>query len=148
MEVEYSAMLQLSKRLELAAKIAPDTVDRFLEEQIVKPMVQEMVDDAPVDSGALRDSLRYIKNGRNKYTVGSFGISYVKFVTEGTAPHEIRPKDKAALSFVSGGTRVFATKVNHPGTKANPFMTDAKKTVLDKALPRLAGVMMEDFKEK
>lgn len=35
-----------------------------------------------------------------------------------TAPHVIYPKKAAALSFIgSGGNRVFAKKVNHPGSK-------------------------------
>lgn len=61
------------------------------------------------------------------------------YVTRGTRPHIIRPKNAAALSFRSGfqpkttprmirsdagrrfGPRVFARQVHHPGTKARDF---------------------------
>lgn len=43
----------------------------------------------------------------------------------GTEPHTIRPRRKKALRFVSGGRVVFAMRVRHPGTRANPFLTRA-----------------------
>jgi len=46
---------------------------------------------------------------------------YGKFVRGGTKAHEIRPRLKQALKFNIGGTDFFATKVNHPGTKPNPY---------------------------
>ncbi|MBA2686853.1 MAG: HK97 gp10 family phage protein [Gemmatimonadaceae bacterium] len=50
---------------------------------------------------------------------------YSKFIEEGTRPHEIRPKNAQALRFVVGGRVVFAGKVRHPGTQADPFMGQA-----------------------
>jgi len=50
---------------------------------------------------------------------------YALYVHEGTKPHTIYPVKAKALSWVApGGTRVFAKKVNHPGTKANHFLSD------------------------
>lgn len=45
--------------------------------------------------------------------------SYIRF---GTRPHPIYPVRAKMLRFTVGGRVVFARKVNHPGTKANPFM--------------------------
>lgn len=44
---------------------------------------------------------------------------------EGSPPHEIRPRRRKTLRFVIGGQVVFRSRVMHPGTKANPFLTDA-----------------------
>lgn len=44
---------------------------------------------------------------------------------DGTKPHIIRPRRKRALKFQAGGRTVFAKKVNHPGTRANPFLIRA-----------------------
>lgn len=41
---------------------------------------------------------------------------------EGTRPHIIRPRNASALMFTVNGRVVFAAKVNHPGTRANPYL--------------------------
>ena len=52
---------------------------------------------------------------------------YAPFVHEGTNAHLIRPKNKTILRFVPRGGNgfIFARKVFHPGTKADPFLYDA-----------------------
>ncbi len=50
---------------------------------------------------------------------------YALYVHEGTKAHVIRPtKAKALRWFDATGKPVFASFVNHPGTKANRFLTD------------------------
>jgi hypothetical protein len=51
--------------------------------------------------------------------------SYALYVHEGTRAHTIIAKEGSALSFIWHGERVFFTSVNHPGTKAQPFLRDA-----------------------
>ena len=46
---------------------------------------------------------------------------YSKFVIPGTRAHVITPRHAKALRFVVGGKVVFTQRVNHPGTKPNPF---------------------------
>jgi len=57
---------------------------------------------------------------------------YAIMVHEGTAPHIIVPKNPLGmLKFRSRlGTIVFAKKVNHPGTAANPFLVRALRRVM------------------
>jgi hypothetical protein len=43
-------------------------------------------------------------------------------LTHNTAPHVIEAKPGNTLHWKSGGKDVFAKKVNHPGTMANPFI--------------------------
>ena len=49
------------------------------------------------------------------------GEFYGHFVREGTAAHIIEPVRASALAFVVGGKLVFAKRVQHPGTAANPY---------------------------
>jgi hypothetical protein len=51
--------------------------------------------------------------------------SYSYWVHEGTAPHVITARNGGVLAFQVGGETVFARSVNHPGTRANPFLRDA-----------------------
>ena len=146
-EVSYTGLLQLSKRFEMAARLAPRTMEKYLEEEIAKPIVDEMIQQAPVQSGDLKASLGYVKHGPYKISIGSQGNAYIKFVHEGTAPHEIRASEGKVLSFVVNGQRVFTKSVQHPGTKENPFITDAADKVLKRAIPRLLGVQLGPLKE-
>lgn len=96
---------------------------------------------APVKTGRLRASGRIESRRtlglRTIYTIG-FDVYYAPFVNDGTKPHKIRPKTKQALKFNVGGRTVFAAVVNHPGTKANPF--------LDRALRQVAASRGYTFK--
>jgi hypothetical protein len=47
--------------------------------------------------------------------------AYAPFVEFGTAPHVIEAKNARVLANAKTG-EIFGTRVNHPGTKANPFM--------------------------
>lgn len=43
---------------------------------------------------------------------------------EGTRPHIIRPVRRKRLRFIVNGRVVFATRVRHPGTRPNKYLTD------------------------
>ena len=47
---------------------------------------------------------------------------YGRNVIFGTPPHVIKPKSKKALKFKKGKKDIFSKKVNHPGTRPNPFV--------------------------
>lgn len=87
---------------------------------------------APVDTGRLRASIRIEARRtftlRSVYTIGS-DVEYADMVHGGTRPHVIRPRTKQVLRFRVGGRVVFARVVNHPGTKARPFLDRALREV-------------------
>ena len=67
---------------------------------------------------------------------GQFGVGYARHVEFGTKPHVIVPRTRRALawggarrlsgSLRSGATATnFATRVNHPGTKPQPYLRPA-----------------------
>lgn len=47
------------------------------------------------------------------------------FVHDGTKPHVIRRKNKKVLRYVKNGKFHFAKKVNHPGTRPDPFIENS-----------------------
>lgn len=50
-------------------------------------------------------------------------VYYAAYVHNGTAPHVIRPKNAGGvLVFEIGGQTIYTKLVNHPGTKAQPFI--------------------------
>lgn len=92
---------------------------------------------SPVDTGNLRNSIT-IQPLRVVGSAISGGVSadanYAMFVHDGTKPHVIRPKKAGGvLRFTVGGSVVFARSVNHPGTKARPFLMNA----LESEAPKL-----------
>jgi hypothetical protein len=76
---------------------------------------------------------------RGSVTVGS-DLEYAAMVNDGTKPHVIRPKNAKVLRFNVGGQVVFARVVNHPGTRARPF--------LDRALREVAAQRGYSFKQR
>ncbi|MGX1483432.1 HK97 gp10 family phage protein [Streptomyces griseus] len=80
---------------------------------------------APVDTGRLRSSIVSRAEGSGRtvgYVVGT-NVNYAAAVEYGTAPHVIKPTSKKALYWP--GARHPVGKVNHPGTRAQPFMRPA-----------------------
>jgi len=83
--------------------------------------------NAPVNKksggGSLRQSIKSIMLGpaRGKVEVG---VGYGVYVHEGTRPHIIRIRQKKVLAN-KREKRFFGKVVQHPGTKANPFLQEA-----------------------
>lgn len=92
-------------------------------EQLAGTLVQYVQMDAPKKTGQSASAIRsevFMKG----LTVGFRVILpevYSKFVIPGTRAHVITPRHAKVLRFVVGGSVVFTQRVNHPGTKPNPF---------------------------
>jgi hypothetical protein len=71
---------------------------------------------SPVDTGNLANSWSEDSSPMRVYT----DTAYAANVSFGTGPRIIRPKNKKALYWK--GARHPVRKVNHPGTKANPYV--------------------------
>lgn len=101
-------------------------------DEVARALVQTGVDvqnearrRCPVDTGRLRSSIVHRVDGSGRVsgiTVGT-NVSYAADVEYGTAPHVILPKNRKALYWPGAAHPV--SKVNHPGTKAQPFMRPA-----------------------
>lgn len=79
--------------------------------------------EAPKRTGQSADAIGY-ETFVSGLTVGFRIILpdvYSRFVIPGTRAHVILPRHAKVLRFVVGGQVVFAMRVQHPGTKPNPF---------------------------
>lgn len=85
-----------------------------------------------VRTGALRASIhmRHLRDSRGQYVKIGSNLPYALAHHEGTRPHRITPDRAQALRFVQRGQIVFAHAVNHPGTKANKYLTDNLHLIL------------------
>lgn len=86
-----------------------------------------------VKTGALKSSIE-ITHGRNptgqQVMVGS-DLDYALMHHEGTRPHVIIARPEKLLRFTGrNGGVVYTNKVNHPGTRANKYLTDNMYLVL------------------
>jgi len=123
-----------------------DEVKRTIDD-VVKPRVlkyhQNIV--APWDHPPEFKAAKFVTKDGITVRVWATGqnAKYWIWVTQGTKPHKIRPKKKGGvLAFpanykphttvagpgykgpgTSSGPTIFATEVNHPGTKARPFIS-------------------------
>lgn len=87
----------------------------------------------PVRTGKLRNS---IKVDQSRTDIGRFqsgydvaaDTAYARFVHDGTRPHTIL--GNPLLVFQIGSQTIFTPRVNHPGTRARPFLVDAARAVM------------------
>lgn len=94
---------------------------------------REVAGKTPVRTGALRASVKATQQGPLAWKIAS-PLPYAAIVEGGSRPHTITPKRAKLLSFQVGGARVFARRVNHPGTRAVGMFKQGAAT-LQAALP-------------
>ena len=88
---------------------------------------------APIKTGNLKKDIQVFDDRIEnlEIEIGNTRLApYAKFVHDGTAPHVIKPKKMKALANVKTG-QMFGKKVNHPGTKANPYLLNAAEDFFD-----------------
>jgi|APHM01.1.fsa_nt_gi phage protein, HK97 gp10 family len=99
-------------------------IDRGVERTAIQ-VERSAKQNAPVDTGNLRASLRFQQLALGSYAVGT-NVEYAPDVEFGTDPHDITPDTKEALKFQnSDGEIIFASRVEHPGTPAQPYLRPA-----------------------
>lgn len=120
---------RLAKLGDEAPKIVTQEMDKY-----GRLLVQAAKEEAPSRTGALRDSIGYELTGENTSEVQLHILMgnqrrpevVVKTLLFGSLPHVIKPKRPGGvLRFEMGGKTVFAKRVNHPGTKRDPFLNRA-----------------------
>lgn len=89
--------------------------------------------EAPLRTGKLAGQVepRRMQSDFGRYLEGAAGVNpgqggqrgYALYQSEGTRPHIIQAKRGKSLRFVVAGRTVFARRVQHPGTRPNPYLT-------------------------
>lgn len=116
-------MNELDKTTEMLrrkAEGAPERAHQILK-AVAEGMQLEMQERAPKKTGKMARSIRV--EFTDPMTVSVTASVIAKYVEYGTKPHVIRPVRAEYLVFKSkSGQWVRTKKVNHPGTKAQPFI--------------------------
>ena len=99
----------------------------------------------PVDTSTLQGSIQMRPAQMRGDDVvglwGSFNVAYALAVEEGSRPHVIRPKTAKALWWPGADHPVMS--VNHPGTRARPYLVPAA----DEEYPKLDERIKRKFAE-
>ena len=94
--------------------------------------------NVPVDTGHLRRCIT-TKIGDMEVIVHTSNIKYARGVEFGTRPHLIKPKNKKALYWK--GAKHPVKSVNHPGSKAKPYLIPAFESEKDNLIKDLKEVI-------
>lgn len=113
--IVFQGLKELQKRVDAIEDLGPVMRDLAL------TAVAEQKQLAPVKTGNLRRTIHVGRvTSRSAETIAS--AKYAAPVEFGTRPHEIRPRNRKVLRWKGAGGVVFAKRVRHPGTRAQPFM--------------------------
>lgn len=79
-----------------------------------------------VKSGALRKNIRayHLGNFTGQYVGLYADLPYALAHHQGTKPHKIHAREGQVLAFKGRRGMVITESVNHPGTKANPYLSN------------------------
>lgn len=142
--VVYLDLSDLSKDLAEISDLRPEQITENIFRDIGPEIEQRARDNAPVDTGELRDSISHHVDGTTlTIRVGKEYGMYQEFGTASRGewpgqPYTILPKKGKYLKFKVNGKWVFAKKVTHPGVKPQPFLRPAVMETLGDLLDKLA----------
>ena len=105
---------------------------------IQKNAISNLTNNGSVNTGHLRRSIS-TKMGDMEATIHTSNLKYAPMVEFGTRPHIIRAKNKKAL-YWKGATHP-VKQVNHPGSKAKPYLIPAFEKEKDQFLEKLKEVI-------
>ncbi|MEH6957220.1 HK97-gp10 family putative phage morphogenesis protein [Neobacillus drentensis] len=96
-------------------------------EEIATFVEAEAKQRAPVDTGDLRRRITHVTQHTDDESRAKIGtnLEYAPVIEEGSKPHKIKRNDGKPLKIKIDGKWVTVDEVNHPGTKAQPFLRPA-----------------------
>jgi hypothetical protein len=107
-------------------KVPEGRVDEFIaifRHNLGHLLAKDMAKNCAVDTGDLKNSIRYLESEDGLKFLMDYHAWYVEFPT---AEHEIRAKNAPNLVFrARDGNLVVTPRVMHPGTDSQPFIRPA-----------------------
>jgi hypothetical protein len=127
MDIEIGASKLIINKAELEVELngSAGQVGRWLQQRGTA-MTLAAKRQVGVDTGALKASIhmRVSRDAVGQLLTVSASGPYALAHHEGTKPHVITPNNANILRFSAGGRMIYTHEVNHPGTRANRFLTD------------------------
>jgi hypothetical protein len=104
------------------------------------------------EGGRLRDSIIYRTMSHSMLGVSvifTTSVPYAKYVLNGTPPHIIEAKRAKALHWTGrDGHGRFAKRVNHPGTRPDPFPRRAMMPMMPSLRQQYRDAMLAEFRRR
>lgn len=128
-------MAHVTARIEInEARLEQQTgvIFRGFHRSLTRRIANQARADVPVKTGNLGRGVREMPQTYRPFHVGGGvedPVDYAAPVHEGSRPHVIRARNAEYLRFEWHGRIVFRKSVNHPGTRARPFLRNAAKRV-------------------
>lgn len=134
-----------TQMLKKKAEGAPEQAHKILL-AVAEELQRDIQERAPKKTGAMADSIKVeFSDPMTVKVTGSAVAGYQEF---GTRPHVILPKNKPYLVFKTKDGKIIRTKkVNHPGTKPQPFIRPAVNEVMGELGDKLGrmGAALNDY---
>lgn len=139
----YADLTQLVKDLQSAPQRMAVSRERVLD-QVAGEILTDQLAHVPVRTGNLKSTL-HVQNRPGWRRIGTDHqqADYDLFVEFGTRPHVIEAKAGGVLSFRAGGQRVFVKRVNHPGTRPQPFVANSLRRWQESVGAKMADAGVE-----
>lgn len=133
MSVTQLDITQLAIDLNNAGEMAGKSLDDLLM-FVANSMVADMQAIVPVDTGNLKMSIKVVVMSRGRLEIGPDTVlaPYAWDVEFGTKPHVIEAKPGKMLRFQAGGKVIYTRRVNHPGTRAQPYVRPVVQNWVDR----------------
>ena len=123
--VDYSDLTKLTVSLKKLSDEAESNVNKAIKDSafnIQRTAMSNLTSNGSVKTGHLRRSIS-VDMGNLEATIHTSNVKYAVMVEKGTKAHIIKPKSKKALYWKGASHPV--KQVNHPGSKAKPYLIPA-----------------------
>ena len=140
--IDYSDLSKLTVSLKKLSDETEINVSKVIKDSafnIQRNVMSNLANNGSVKTGHLRRSIS-VNMGNLEATIHTSNVKYAVMVEKGTKAHVIRPKNKKAL-YWKGATHP-VKKVNHPGSKAKPYLIPA----FEKEVPYFVDKLKEVVK--
>ena len=140
--VDYSDLTKLTVSLKKLSDEAENNVNKAIKDSafnIQRSAMSNLAGNGSVKTGHLRRSIS-VDMGNLEATIHTSNVKYAVMVEKGTKAHIIKPKSKKALYWKGASHPV--KQVNHPGSKAKPYLIPA----FEKEVPYFVDKLKEVVK--
>ena len=123
--VDYSDLNKLTVSLRKLSDEAESNVNKAIKDSafnIQRSAMSNLASNGSVKTGHLRRSIS-VDMGNLEATIHTSNVKYAVMVEKGAKAHIIKPKSKKALYWKGASHPV--KQVNHPGSKAKPYLIPA-----------------------